>query len=159
MAITPPPFPAEDAIVDRRGRPTTPLIDYLTDRDTTSATATRGVAATTSLTAQEASIGTTALQAGSLVEGLYRISWYARITRAATTSSTLTVTIGWTESTLALTLGGAAITGNTTTTVQSGSIIAMLDGASPLTYATTYGSVGATTMQYRLDVIVERVTA
>lgn len=111
----------------------------------------------TKLTTKAASISATPLTVPALNGGLYRVSWYARITQAATVSSSLTVTIGFTESGLALTEPGAAITGNTTTTVQSGSVFIRTDAAAPITYATTYASSGATPMQYRLDVVCEQV--
>jgi len=89
--------------------------------------------------------------------GLYRISWYLRITTAATTSSSATVTIGWTESGVALTKSGPAVTGNTTTTTDTGTFLIRADAATALTYAVAYASSGATAMKYRLDVVVERV--
>lgn len=107
------------------------------------------------LTAQSASIGTTAMRLPQINGGRYRISWYARITVADAVSSSLTVTIGWTESGLALTASGAALTGNTPFTVQSGSIVAELDGNSPITYATAYVSNTPGQMNYRLSIEVE----
>lgn len=109
------------------------------------------------LTTQGGSIGATDLTAGGLAGGLFRITYYARITRAATTSSSLTITFSWTETSVSPSYSGAAITGNTTTTIQSGSIMIRSDANSPITYATTYASVGATTMQYRLDIVLESV--
>lgn len=111
------------------------------------------------VTAQTASIATTDISGGALGAGLYRISYYARITTAAGTSSSLTVTLGWTESGVALGLAGTAMTGNTVTTVQSGTALLMVDSATPITYATTYASVGAPAMQYRLSVVLEQVQA
>lgn len=116
-----------------------------------------------SLTTQAASIAATGipltnlLTGGTIQGGLYRISWYARITQAATTSSSLTVTIGWQESGNSLTTSGAALTGNTTTTDQSGSVLVRNDPGGVLSYATTYSSTGVTPMQYRLDVVAELV--
>lgn len=92
-----------------------------------------------------------------LEAGLYRVSWYARITRAATASSSLTVTIGWTDGGVACTASGAAMTGNTTGTVQSGSLLVRADASSTLTYAAAYATSGATTMQFGLELVVERV--
>lgn len=110
-------------------------------------------------TTQAASVGATDLTGGALNAGLYRITYYARITRAAGTSSSLTVTLGWTDQGQALTPSGTAITGNTVTTFQSASILVYSDAASPITYATTYASVGAPTMQYKLAVTLEQVVA
>jgi hypothetical protein len=112
---------------------------------------------TVTKTTQSASIGSTSIPIGDLTAGVYRVSYYARITQAATTSSSLTVTIGWTETAVVLSVSGAAMTGNTTTTVQSGTVFLRSDKNASLTYATTYASVGATPMQYRLDVTAERI--
>ena len=66
------------------------------------------------LTGQVASIGSTGLTLPTLAAGTYRLTFYARITTAASVSSSLTVTFGWTDSTIALSASAAAITGNTT---------------------------------------------
>jgi hypothetical protein len=95
-----------------------------------------------------ASIGTTTLLADTGSAGVFRVSWFLRITRAATTSSSVAVTVGFTD---------GAVTGNTTTTIQQQSVIVRCDAASALTYSTTYSSAGATSMQYALSVVVERV--
>ena len=109
------------------------------------------------LTTQAASIATTPFAMPSLAPGLYRVTLYARITQAATTSSSLTVTIGHTDGGVSCTQSGAAITGNTTATVGSGSVIVRIDQATAITFATTYASVGGTPMQYRLDMAVEQL--
>jgi hypothetical protein len=107
------------------------------------------------LASQSASVPTTPFPLGSVSSGTYRLTYYARITQAATVSSSLAVTIGWTD-------GGAqshtfpAITGNTTTTTDSQTWMVVVSGA-PLTYATTYSSSGATPMQYALTVTVEAI--
>lgn len=113
------------------------------------------IGAPVELSAQGASIGATAYPAFTLSAGLYRVSYTARVTQAATTSSSLTVTIGWTEGGVSLTQAGAAMTGNTTGTQQNGTIVLRLDQAATITYATTFASVGGTPMRYRLDVLVE----
>lgn len=107
------------------------------------------------LTGQTAGIGATSLRLPQVQGGRYRISWYARITTVDPTSSSLTVTIGWTESGLALSASGAAMTGNTTFTVQSGSVFAEIDGNSPITYSTAYVSNTPGAMGYRLSIEVE----
>lgn len=111
---------------------------------------------TVSLTAQTASISATAVSVPSLSPGVYRLSAAARITTAATTSSSLTLTFGWTQA-VACTVSSAAITGNTTATTGSLVAIVRADEATALTYATTYVSSGGTAMQYRLDVSVEQL--
>lgn len=110
-----------------------------------------------SLAAQNASISATPLVSAVLPAGLYRVSWYARITTVAGVSSSLAVTIGWTEGAVSLALSGAALTGNTTTTVQSGMVLLNIDNNTPITYATTYASNAAGVMKYELVMTVERV--
>jgi hypothetical protein len=114
---------------------------------------------TTSVTAAAASIITTNLPLGQLNSGLYRVTWYARITRAASSSSSLTITLGWTDGGVAITQSGAAITGNTTATYQSLTYMIHVDRLTEITYATTYSSTGGTTMQYSLYLTVENVAS
>jgi len=109
------------------------------------------------LATQAASIAATDLTDGAFPAGMYRVTYYARITQAATTSSSLTVTIDWTDGAVGQSQAGAAMTGNTTTTIQSGSVLLRSDKAKAITYTTTYASVGATVMQYSLDLTLERV--
>jgi hypothetical protein len=110
------------------------------------------------LTSQGASIGATDFSGGGVLNaGLYRVTYYARITRAAGTSSSLTVTLSWTDGGASCSFAGAAITGNTTTTIQSETKMIRIDSASPVRYATTYASVGMPTMLYSLDVTLEQV--
>jgi hypothetical protein len=108
-----------------------------------------------SLTGQQASIGATNFSGGTIAAGLYRATYYARITQAATTSSSLTVTLGWTDGGVTPGYSGAAMTGNTTTTVQSGTFMLRADASTDINYSTTYASVGATPMQYSLYLWLE----
>jgi len=141
---------------EERGRITHPWLEWLRDL--------AGVADkspqhlfTVSLEDQQASIGATDMSDGSLSAGLYRASYYARISQAATTSSSLTVTLGWTDDGVTPSYSGAAIAGNTTTTVQSGSILIEIDGKTAVNYSTTYASDPAATMQYELSVTLEKL--
>lgn len=120
--------------------------------------ATLGVA-TVTLAAQSASISTTDALPDTGASGLFRVSWFLRVTQAATTSSSVAVTVGWTDGSVALTSSGAALTGNTTSTYQTGSLLVQADAATALTYSTTYSSTGATAMQYGLSLTAERVGA
>lgn len=112
---------------------------------------------TVSLVGQGAAIPTTSLPIASLPTGLYRVTFALRVTRAATTSSSATVTIGWPDGTIACTQAFAAVTGNTTATVQSGTVLVRADNDGPITYAVAYASVGGTSMQFALDVCVEAI--
>jgi len=109
--------------------------------------------------AQAASIAATDISGAGLLAGLYRVSYYARVTQAATTSSSLVVTLGWTDGGVAQSYSGADMTGNTTATNQAGSVLIRVDAGQPVTYATTYGSVGGTVMQYAISVTLEKVLA
>lgn len=115
--------------------------------------------ATVELTAQAASISATDMTDGTLSAGLYEVKFYARITQAGTVSSSLTVTLDWTDGGVTPSFSGAAITGNTTTTFQSETKLIRIDSTSPVRYSTTYASVGATPMNYSLDVVLNEVRA
>lgn len=104
--------------------------------------------------AQTAAIATTAIPIQTVSDGLYRVSYSARITTAASVSSSLTVTIGWTCNTVSCSQSGAAITGNTTATQQNASFVIQCDASSEITYATAYSSTIAG-MTYALDVVAE----
>lgn len=114
------------------------------------------IVATATASTQSASISATNFAILLVQPGVYRLSMAAQITRAATTSSSLTVTFGWTA-TVACTTSSTAITGNTTATTGSLTYLVRVDEATAITYATTYVSVGAVTMRYTLDVLCEQV--
>ena len=110
------------------------------------------------LTAQGASIAATPVPLADLTAGLYRVSYAARISRAGSVSSSLTVTLGWTRSSVNLSQSGAAMTGNTTATQQNGTLFIRSDANAAINYSTTYADGGgATSMQYELDVVVEQM--
>lgn len=87
--------------------------------------------------------------------GDFRVSWYAQVTTAATTSSSIAVTIGWTSNGIACSKAFTALTGNTTATADGSSVLIRADSGLPVTYATTYASVGGTPMAHSLDVVAE----
>lgn len=111
-----------------------------------------------SLKTQGASISTTPFPI-DIQGGYYRVGVYARITRPATTSSSLIVQLGWTENGQTLLYAFPAMTGNTPITVLIEEKMLKSDQASPITYSTVYASVGGVTMQYSLDILIERVGA
>ena len=110
-----------------------------------------------SLTGQSASIVATDVSGLLAPAGLYRLSYYTRITTVATNSSSLTITLGWTESGVAVGFTGAAITTNLTSSGQSGELLLRSDGGTAIAYGTTYASNVAAGMVYRLDVVLQRV--
>ena len=158
MAEVSPRFPAEEQALDQRGLFRLPFLTWFRNLRSTLDEApqkvTDGVVDRTGL---GAAISTTAIPTASLDAGLYRVTYAARISQAATTSSSLTVTISWTRSSVAMSFPGAAMTGNATTTFQSETKMIKIDAASPVSYATAYSSTGATAMQYELAVVLERV--
>jgi hypothetical protein len=152
------PFPERDALIDR----VTGLLKppywpkwFRNLYDTVSACPER--LQTVSLTVQGASIATTPIPLQNFPQGVYRVTWYARITRAATVSSDLTIHVGFLDDTVACAVDGAVGSGNTTATWHSGTVVITSDLDGPITYSTTYASVGATSMQYKLTIVLERV--
>ena len=114
------------------------------------------------LTAQGAAISTTTMFTPS-VTGFYRINFYLKVTRAATTSSTLGgLTIKFSDGTdsvaqTILALGqtqagasGTTNTGNATTSSLTGAISIWAVSGTAVTYAVAYTSSGGTSMQYEV---------
>lgn len=112
-----------------------------------------------SLTGKNASLSATDFSGGTLVAGLYRVEWFATITTAAATSSSLTVIIDFTYNGQAKTKSYTAITANTTGTFDHGGGLIEVDSSSPVRYSTTYASNGAGEMVYALDVVLEKINA
>lgn len=104
-----------------------------------------------------ASIGATALPLGSLSPGTYRVNWRYRKTQAATLTSSLSFTLGWVDGLQPMSRSSTANTVNTTSAEDNGVWFIRIDQSSPVTYGTTYGSTGATPMEYELEVTVELV--
>ena len=140
--------------VNKTGLVTRPWQQFLMEmRDILNATP--GKEGAVALTAQGASIVATAVPTSTLAAGLYRINYVARISTAAGTSSSLTVTLGWTVGGVACAFVGDAMVGNTTAEVQVNSFLVRIDAGTTITYATAYVSVGAPSMTYTLDVTLE----
>ncbi len=157
-ALSPPPL--DTPIVELgtglgivTGAMTRDFSEYLRVRDTrlsSAAYSPRSSAVT--LTAQTASIGSTTLL--PLATGLYRVCWRFRLSTAATTSSSVLLTITATDG-VPVTYVSAAYTGNVTTAPQSGMFLVRADAGTPLSYSTTYASSGATAAVYELDITLE----
>jgi hypothetical protein len=111
------------------------------------------------VTAQTGSINTTDFSGGAINSGLYRVSYYARITTAASGTSSLQVTIQWTDHGVLQAFNGDPMTGNTIGTFQQGGGLLFSDAASPISYSTVYASTGAGAMQYALYIILETINA
>lgn len=115
--------------------------------------------ATVRRTAQGAAIATTALPIGSVTPGIWGIYTTIRVTRAASTSSSVQLTMTWTEGGVTQTQTGAALTGNVTTTREGLLFVIRPGNATVISYSTTYASVGATSMQYSVDIVAVQVVA
>ena len=87
--------------------------------------------------------------------GLFRVWWYLAVVTAAGTSSSATVTIGFTDQGVAKTISGVALTGNTTATVQGQAAFIRADPDTAITYAVAYASNAAAAMHYDVSVRVE----
>jgi hypothetical protein len=111
--------------------------------------------ASANYSAQTASLATTPFALGAVPPGLYRATFTARITTPGSTSSSLEVTFSWTDGGVAQSVTSSALTGNLTTSVDSGVQILRSDDGTPINYATTYASAGGTPMQYALGVVLE----
>lgn len=120
---------------------------------------TQQIGSTLVLTGQHAAISTTGIPLpGPLANGEYRVTSYLRVTAADGVSSSVQLTIGWTESGVTLTaLAGAALTGDSITTVQGGTVPLVIDQNTAITYSTTYASNTPGQMQYKLTLLVESV--
>ena len=114
------------------------------------------VAGSVTKTGQTASLATTAVLTLTS-SGWYRISTYARVTSPDGVSSSLSVTVGWTENAQALTKTSAAMTGDTVTTGQSTETPVYADASTDLTVATTYASNTPNLMVYEVMAIAEQL--
>lgn len=130
------------------------LLSLTTVLDTTPA-----VKASKHLTGQTAAVSTAAIPLASITQGIYRISYHLRITTAAGVSSSATVTIGYTSDGIACQQSGAAVTGNTTGTVQGNTFVVRADSGTPITYAVAYASNPANAMAFKFDVTAELIEA
>ena len=109
-----------------------------------------------SLTSQSASIGATDMTDGTLSAGLYRVSYYARITTQEG-GSFLDVALDWSDGTVTRTFTALSIVGDSTANFQSESKLIRIGALTPVRYSTTYTAVG--TLRYALDLVLEEVLA
>jgi len=144
---------------ENEGLLTETWVPYMQNQSDIASTAIRQSTSPVSLTAQTASIGLTAIPTSSLASGLYRVSYYCRITTAAGVSSSLIVTFSWTDGGVACSVSSTALTGNTTATVGTGTALINIDAASPVSYSTTYASNAAGVMRHSLYITLEEMNA
>lgn len=118
------------------------------------------IVAEVDLTAQAAAVAATILLTPA-VTGMYKIIAYLKVTRAATTSSTLgAVTITYSDGTDSVAqsvimlgqtqaaVAGSTNAGNATTSVLTASLRIWAVAGTAIKYAIAYVNSGATTMQY-----------
>ncbi len=160
MAVSLPGPPLNTPLVEAPGTPgavplagTRPFLDWLFSVTRRAETGGQRVAAIT-LTGQTASIGTSALV--PLASGVYQVSWRLRVSTPASTSSSLQLAIATTEGGVSCLQQTTPYTGNAATRPQSGAFLVHADANTPISYATTYVSVG-TPMAYEIDLVVELV--
>lgn len=156
MSVNPSPAPLGDPVVGPDKRITVPWETYLRGRDT-QIQATATILKAVALESQAAAIALTPFSTATLSAGLYRVSYHAKVTTAATTSSALTVTVTYTRNAATCSQVGSTVSGNTTSTVGSGSFTLHIDRATAISYQTTYLSAGATSMAYDLDLVLELI--
>lgn len=151
------PIPLSDAVVEANRFLSQPWIDWF-DQILLRLAAASVTIFSTSLTAQNASIAATDLTDGTLGSGLYRVSYYFRVTQVAGVASSLQIAISWLDGLATVTFTGAAEAGNTTSTYQSATFPIHVDAGSPITFTTTYASNPAGQMQHSLFISLEAYT-
>lgn len=159
MPLIAAPWSAGEPFVDRAGRLTDKALIWLTDQGAILTSAPRKLGSGLDLQQQSASIATTAIYSSAIPAGLYRVSYYIQVTRAATTSSDFTFSLTWTNFTVSQSFTGATKNGNTTTTLEQGTVTFRADENTPISYAVAYNSAGATSMQYFLGATLEQLNA
>lgn len=89
--------------------------------------------------------------------GEYRITVYVRKITPDSVSSSLTVTVGWTESAVPLTDSAPALTVDAITATQAFSRLVVADANSDLTLQIAYASNTPNAMRYLVRAVVERL--
>ena len=165
MARTFAPAPYSDPIAitkidgqEHRGFMPSSWVRYFTDLVNRTSQSFQRLASVTK-TGQSASISASSVPIGSVTAGLWQVSYYVRVTQAATTSSSIQVSMTWTDGGTVVTHTGTALTGNTTATHEEWVGQFYVDAATVISYATTYASSGATAMKYQLLITAAAVTA
>jgi hypothetical protein len=100
----------------------------------------------------------TPLPLEALSAGLYRLTYYTRITVPASVSSSLQIGFGWTDGAVSCEILADPLTTNTIGTVQSNTLMVQNDQAAPLTYSVIYTTSGGTPMQFTLTIVVEQIS-
>ena len=105
---------------------------------------------------QTAALATTTIRT-TLIQADYEVSYYIRKTAADGVSSSLTVTLSWTENGVAQTRAFAALTTDTTAANQSAVIPILADATTDITIAISYASNTPNAMTYLYRAGVQRL--
>ena len=93
--------------------------------------------ANVSLTNQSTSIGATDMTDGTLSAGLYRLTYYFRITTVDSIGSDVQLVIDWQDGSQTLVFTGATVITNTLSSYQTGSLpLIRVDALAPVRYST-----------------------
>lgn len=106
------------------------------------------------LASQDTSIGVTPITSETLSAGLYRVTYYLRVTTADGTSSSIQLSLAWDDTGVSCTHAFTALTNDTVTLPASESFTLNLTQP-PLTYSTTYASNTPAKMKYALSIVLE----
>jgi len=108
------------------------------------------------LASQDTSIGVTPITSETLTAGLYRVTYYLRVTTPDGVASSVRVNLAWDDQGVSCTHNFTALTNDTVTLPASESFLLHLT-APPLTYTTTYSSNTPAKMKYSLTIVLEAV--
>jgi hypothetical protein len=147
-------IPADTKIVDQNGAIT--LFFRLAWQSLVNAFQLAATRASLAELTKGAAIGTT-IAWTTAQAGVFRVSWYLRKTVADGVSSSLTITIGWTDKAAAETQAGAALAADTNVAQQNGSVVVRADANTSLTYAVAYASNTPGAMKFDVVVVVEEM--
>jgi hypothetical protein len=132
------PFPSNDVIVDKHGRPTDQLTDWV-ELGLERALQAAPIRLQPTEVLTDVSASDSGTLGGDETAGFYRVSGYREVTVADPVSSSLTLTIGWTHNSKALTrtfnFGAAPQTVNDTDGVVT---VVQIDPGTVISYTLTY---------------------
>lgn len=151
------PRPGNDPVVDKQGFLTPEWDDWFQALTSNVSSAPARVGTNVQLTEQNAAIPATFLTTAAAVSGVYRITYYVRVTTVAGVTSAVQPSFTFTDAGVPQTFTGTNVNGNTTTSYASGTVTFYADGETPITYQTAYASNPASAMRYKLIVILELV--
>lgn len=152
------PYPNRDPWVDKDGFVTDEVDRWLLALVGSVQASPSRVGAQVILTEQDDSIAFTDIAAGgNLAAGVYRLTYYVRVTSPDGVASSIEVDFSFTDHGQVMTFPGAAVTGDTVTSAGTGSIMFYADGNAPITYSTIYASNTPNAMVYELIVILEQI--